>query len=199
MRDFLKGPDATVPDLFVTNGGSNYATNDLAGLPGFRQADFKRHLREHIVRTADTVSSLPGSPTQVAYISSTYTGQGPTGQASRWDLQRDAYEYMRGIISSLPRSAKVLTSYIDFHTLAGVDECGFSNKFPAFDFDRLDKPDPCGHNYIAKDPHLHGGAYKHQLELLLNLMSEGKRRCDPEPYIPTRDKVIETEEPYIPT
>lgn len=198
LHDFTSGPDAITPDLYAVNGGLHYVENfdcithrcGPGGGQKFRNEDFEHDLRKRIDSFAEHISSSPGSSTQFVVVSSSWNSWG------RWEDQAHAYEHMRSVVSNLPPTVKDRTPYIDFHTLVGTDACGFTNKFPAFRYEMLETPDPCGHHYINKDPHLHGGAYKYLLELLLNLMSEGQRRCDPVPHSPSLDRIIDTDDPH---
>ena len=123
----------------------------------------------------------------------------PPSRWSSWGQQVEAYEHVRSSVATgtlLSRAARDLTSYLDVHSLADVDVCGFSERFPAQGYNLVDPAnasakDRCGHGYTPGDPHLMGGFYIMVGELLLSLLRGGVRRCDPPPHVPSAHRILD--------
>lgn len=174
LQQWLSGPayEASAPDMVVVNGGLHY--HDW----GREHPSFGPEWDEAVASYKEALSNPKGSSTiLVAVASSCNTWH-------VWGPQRDAYEKMRQSVQSWePAEVRRRVSYIDFHSLVGVDSCGFAHNFPAEEFWPIEK-DSCGNNFVGADVHLNGGAYLHLGELLGFTLYQGKRRCDPEPWKP---------------
>jgi hypothetical protein len=173
------------PNLLVINAGLHYPEADLINLG----PEFKYFLELQVSELA----KFPGK-THLVVLSSTFQSR------AQWQSQATAYEHIRQTVAELATPAisnlkPLLMSYIDLHTLASSDRCGFTMKFPPRQFEALDPhhadyADVCGHRVQVADPHLVGGAFQHVSELLLNMLRLGKRRCDPEgPHVPAASVV----------
>lgn len=114
------------PDMLIRNGGLHYymGTQPKSGLDfGSTFAGwFNDSVRAmklaplmQLVVVSSTANSLPDLPPELAYA------------AGAWAEQAAAYEHMRAAVGELPDESRRRTSYIDFHSLAGTDRCGFSH------------------------------------------------------------------------
>jgi len=172
LRNWYSMEVTIVPDMIVANGGLHY-TDWLSKRPMFYE-DFAGALSSY----AKDMSDWRGRDTSLVLVSSTQNSFYP------WDPQRDAYETMRRAVSELqPWDVQRRVSYIDFHTMAGTDSCGFAHKFPARAYWETEQ-DQCGNNYTNADVHLSGGAYLHLAEIVSHILYQGRRRCDPGPFQP---------------
>ena len=142
----------------------------------------------------------PHTPLQLVLLSSTHNGHcvnPPRNASVPWEVQVQSdgrgcswaaeirtYEAVRQAVLAL-KHARV--SYVPLHTLAAVDRCGFSTRFPARVYARgpaahkagVGTLQDCHAGWGIADPHLHGGAYLHLLELLLLVLRTQRRLCDP--------------------
>jgi hypothetical protein len=167
------------PDVLIANGGAHYVPESRL------VSHFLPQLSAWIHSTHRAMELQVGRTTSLILVSS------PLNGFMEWRPQQTAYEFMRSSVSNRsgtfvadhPR-ARERTSYVDFHTLAGVDDCGFSTRFPHRSYEVVQR-DRCGHHYHPSDVHLAGGAYVHLAEVLVDIAASGQRRCDPSPFQPT--------------
>ena len=184
-----------MPDLVLVNDGAHYReySKDTQQLNVHHQMtreyyewihSFPEQFDKWLMHAAKTLESLPPESMSTLVITST-----PPSQFSSLPAQVAAYEHVQEAVKKMQSPAKHRVSYVDFHTLAAIDVCGFPIKFPFLAYDRLDEHnatavDRCNHHLKPAEVHLMGGAYMHLIELALNLLRLQTRRCDPLPYKP---------------
>jgi hypothetical protein len=183
-----------LPDLICVNGGAHYhdyAIPPPSKSPLFREdiINYKANMQRWMESTETFLESLEPDDTTVLVVFSS-----PFSYFSEWQHQLAAFEDLRVAVASLRPLAKQRASYVDFHTLAATDVCGFSNKFPSrmYEYGNKTKPglrNQCGHVLKPADAHLCGGAYMYAGELAFNLMRSRIRRCDPDPHQPSLFRV----------
>lgn len=168
---------AAAPDLLVVNGGLHY--HDWGPNQTY-EAQFDAAMAAY----NRSLMSGNGYQTSMLILSSTYNS------FHEWEPQRAAYEHVRGFVQDWqPAKVQSRISYIDLHTMAGVDSCGFSHRFPARKYWNS-KPDACGNNFTNADIHLNGGFFLHTAELVGFTLFKNQRRCDPPPFEPIEETLL---------
>jgi len=163
--------DVAAPDMLVVNGGLHY--HDW----GPNQT-FEKEFDVAMAAVNSSMLSPKGAQTSLVVVSSTYNSY------HSWEPQAAAYEHVRNFVRSWrPEAVQGRVSYVDFHTLAGLDSCGFSHKFPAQAFREIVR-DACGNFHVNSNIHLAGGAYLHLAELVSFVLFRERRRCDPAAFEP---------------
>jgi len=118
LGTWLEEPNGIAPDLYLANGGSHYTTTHV---------DDGIFAREFETWMAAAEKSLAlDSARSVSYVLTS----SPHNSWFDWDRQRGIFETMRTSVINLQQSAKDHASYIDFHSMIGADNCGFSTKIP---------------------------------------------------------------------
>ena len=72
----------------------------------------------------------------------------PWSPLSHWSSQLKLNDLLRSIVAALPlnTTARKVTSFVDFHSLARIDECGFSHSFPYREYQFVN---PRNHNQVG--------------------------------------------------
>jgi hypothetical protein len=115
------------PDMLIRNGGLHY----------YMGTQPKEHVKSGLDFGStfagwfdDSVRAMKLAPLMHLVIVSS-TANNPPDEiayaASAWAEQAVAYERIRAAVGALPEEFRRRTSYIDFHSLAGTDRCGFSH------------------------------------------------------------------------
>jgi len=144
------------------------------------QVSMFEDLRRHVAALTDAPLRPPPSITSTINVDL----QGDSSRATHGGADRGGSN--GGVFGG--GGARSRTSYLDLHTLAAFDACGFSQRFPFRDYELVNHSNPrqanaCGQRIKPKDPHLAGGFYLHAAELALHLLRPlAPRRCDPPPY-----------------